>query len=422
MVQCQCIKRDGKQCIRSAGAGINRNPLYCWQHQQASGLQQGSGLEEEDENHPSRNLSILSGPTKFSFYPDVNGIRILLLGERHDTKGLCSEYDLSLKGGRIYEVHKWLGDLAKNAPECLDILVEQPFLLNDQEYEKEIDRGTDLISYSSPLAAIIKEFEKCQIILKKDPCYSPHLRYHYIDLRRIVTGKSAVVQMGNLVYEGYSTMVKYKFNFPVSWVDVLLETDFKYVDDERTILSYVIGVDLSQSSQEIYEQYMISLSENLKEQASQIYYGIDLDPFTYDHKRDFLYMKNLHNKINKEVEKMDTSIDRKEFLETLLNVYLDHQGLSLGEKIFLIPMDLYLLTRLFINFDQAKMNRGPPGCHQNKIIKNAIIYAGWDHTDIYDAFIAEFFGVYPEIEVDLQMGKKSQSQCIKFLQPFDFFA
>src|SRR5437016_10755421 len=33
MVQCQCLKSNGKQCTRDASIKLGDNSLFCWQHQ-----------------------------------------------------------------------------------------------------------------------------------------------------------------------------------------------------------------------------------------------------------------------------------------------------------------------------------------------------------------------------------------------------
>ena len=87
--------------------------------------------------------------------------------------------------------------------------------------------------------------------------------------------------------------------------------------------------------------------------------------------------------------------------------------------IFDIEMDLYFLLRLFIIFDEKKMNRGPVYCRDLKYkeIKNAIVYAGAYHIDIYLLFLKQYFGIEPEINIQ----NDSDNKCLEFEKPFDFF-
>ena len=418
MSRCSAFKSNGKQCIRSSSRD---NHLYCWQHQQhLKTYISGEGFPHKDPIsftggyldepiYPSRNLSILSGVTKFNFYPDVNGKRILLLGEYHDKIGLCPYYFCHNKppGCYIYDVDEWLADLARDAPECLDIFVEQPVLINNQS------GGGNLIIYDSGLDAVIDKFKKCNVILKQEACYSDNLRYHYIDFRRLLSGELKINSSMTDYYLGYYGGWK-------NWSQILWKIDLKYTqlgstDHERKILSYVINLDHSQSSQELYEQYMRDLLSELKQEMEESM--AVSEEYSYNKNKDVRYLKQFHSRINKEMSKMDPSIDKKKFLETVLDVYLDDESMSLGDRIFLIPMDLYVLTRLFIHFDEEKMTRGPLGCRNNSMIKNAIIYGGQDHIDNYAEFIRRFYDIEPEIDIELDREKK----CIEFSEPFDFF-
>lgn len=49
MVQCQCIKSDGKQCTRDASTKKADNPLFCWQHQKCTKLATGVNKSQKIE-------------------------------------------------------------------------------------------------------------------------------------------------------------------------------------------------------------------------------------------------------------------------------------------------------------------------------------------------------------------------------------
>ena len=98
--------------------------------------------------------------------------------------------------------------------------------------------------------------------------------------------------------------------------------------------------------------------------------------------------------IDKELAKMDKSIDKTKMLETLLDAYMKMQNIyPYFVLIMQIPMDIYFLSRLFIKFDKRKMKtRGPESCRSAKYrqIKNAIMYGGAAHIMIY----VTFFNLY----------------------------
>ncbi len=136
----------------------------------------------QKRNHPSRNLKKLSGVDTFVFFDNILGKRILLLGESHEYEGLCEEdededagYDPDWKEKSV-EVQYWLPNLCKNAPECIDVLIEA-------EYATYKYFGGE-----SPLDDTLKKFEDCQQMSKeKNLCKKlyPYLRFHNVDARTI---------------------------------------------------------------------------------------------------------------------------------------------------------------------------------------------------------------------------------------------
>src|SRR5438128_2094085 len=130
MTRCQCLKNDGRKCTRMASTKTGDDPLYCWQHQKCQ-IKSTQIVEKPKKKSTQivetvsplplwRRLTFLSGPISFVFYPNLNGKKILLMGEQHKMLNLCS---LNLcpvskqkkKVCQIYEIHQWLKDLAINA-------------------------------------------------------------------------------------------------------------------------------------------------------------------------------------------------------------------------------------------------------------------------------------------------------------------
>ena len=64
-----------------------------------------------------RKINNLSGPIFLSYYPNLEGRRILILGERHDNESIC-------KDKNVYEVHQWIKDLAENSSYEIDLFLE----------------------------------------------------------------------------------------------------------------------------------------------------------------------------------------------------------------------------------------------------------------------------------------------------------
>ena len=141
--QCQCIKSDLQKCSRQASKVDGTNPNYCWQHQ----------LSPLDL-HASRRLTQLSGPISFYLYPNIHGKKILLIGEQHHLKNLCPSSNQCLQTTKCvsYDIDNWLYDLAIASPECLDILIEQDYVVSPVELNKIVNqKGGRLLDYGYPL-------------------------------------------------------------------------------------------------------------------------------------------------------------------------------------------------------------------------------------------------------------------------------
>ena len=116
---------------------------------------------------------------------------------------------------------------------------------------------------------------------------------------------------------------------------------------------------------------------------------------------------------------MDRNIDSVRFFNVLLDVYMSIEYDSFLITLGVVQLDVYFLLRLFITFDEKKMERGPSGCQNSRYrqIKNAIFYGGAGHVDIYKDFFHRFFGKSPSISTVSQTNTK----CLTFDEPFDFF-
>lgn len=125
--------------------------------------------------------------------------------------------------------------------------------------------------------------------------------------------------------------------------------------------------------------------------------------------------------INKELNKLDPRINRVEFLETLCNVER-YVGKPTYNGLLTLPMDTYLLLRLFTSFDKSKMSRGPRYCQDDyySTPRHIIVYVGGMHVIIYNEFIKSFFNTQPEISISSDMETK-YSSCITLSKPLMFF-
>jgi hypothetical protein len=308
----------------------------------------------------------LSGCNFFSYYPNVNGRKILLLGESHTMKNMC---DASKNATYVWD---WIKDIAMNSNECTDILLEQ-----DYTVENETDTWVD-----TPLGYTRKVLYN----LKSDVT-----RYHRSDLRSFfekTTIESIFVQMYNE-----------DMNMSMKAESLLNPMVFSI------ILDYMLMIDTSVSAKKIYESFCNNLYTSIykKSVPSELKRIFNI--------HDTIYIK----KVKKELSKMDSSIDKKRVLQTLKSIYMTLTDRYNIDILMLIPMDLYVLTRMFISFDSKKMKRGPFLCESYKTMKNIIFFGGSLHSRIYNQFIKEYFGITPSIyryDVD--------SKCTLFEKPFLF--
>jgi hypothetical protein len=333
---------------------------------------------QTNEHHPSRKLKGISGPNFMVFFPNVVGKRILLLGEKHNVKDICG--DLKLRKEGVYEVQKWLIDISDNSPECIDIFTELPYnylnrAINDG---KPVPRLKDS---KSPLDAVAAEFKD----RKFKGIRSSKMRLHFMDIRQFSEYHPIA-----LFYAHF----KRRASSPEETADYI-RIQMQYDKVKRYILMYLLGIN--DDGKNAYHDYLSDLFRLI---------NVAHPPFKE-------YEKSYFKIINKEIGKMDEIIDKTRFLNILLEIYMKNFDLITGA--LNIPMDIYCLSRLFIKFDETKMERGPGGCRFFSKPKNVIIYTGANHSRTYESFIKSYF------DIDPTFSQKSYGQCLEFNE-FDFFA
>jgi len=332
-----------------------------------------------------RQLKALSGATLFAHYPNIDGRNILLLGDEHTDQLLCNP---TVKD--VYEIHKWLYDLVKAAPGCVDIMLEIPYLKERQsiKHDKYAGPVKNLRNklYQSPLDAIIHQFFECYSKQKPENCISDKLRLHYIDLRQM-----------DAVYD-----IIHYLSITHSFSKNLL---LKYKPNEKLIYEYIMGYDKSNNAKQVYHSFFADIFK-LHNRSLDIN---KLDDFT----NTFWII------IDKEFKKLDMSNeDKTKFYRAIFNTYVKLGSLFglAGAKIY---MDIYALLRMFIKFDTKKKRSSCPN-----IMKNIIIDAGVHHTLLYIEFFKLYFNQDPDQETFVwneNLLGGSADKCIIFKEPFDFF-
>jgi hypothetical protein len=204
------------------------------------------------------------------------------------------------------------------------------------------------------------------------------------------------------LYYAYWRKLKFE-NDTVKLIDPI------YWDKRKYMYEYLLNLTI-----EINDKGFVLFNKYLKNILDLFKINV---PSDFD-KNNSSYMLNFHKLISKQLSKLDPRIDKKKFLITLLETFINSNS-TLFTNLFILPQDVYFLLRLFIKFDLDKMSRGPTNCHDsnNVIINNAIVYAGVYHSMIYQKFIENYFDIKPLIEIN----QPEDQKCIEFDQPFDFF-
>ncbi len=341
----------------------------------------------------SRQLKILSGPNFFAFFKSIDGRKILLLGESHNVENICQYGDINLpKHNYIYEVQNWFSDLAMITNQCFDLFVEDQYHTNPDNNSIIQNNYQRLSNYHSPLTAVVIRFANHRTEFTK-------IRYHYIDVRTYYDiDNNFSSPFDDLFFNNDDSDSNYCL------FDQTESIDEKHDEYKQHIISYISGFDRSKKAQKHFENYLSDLFEMI---------GKNYDPKNYEK-----YMEHYFKLIDKEISKIDKKYTRQAFYKNLLDIYYEFSEGILCDFVFIIPMDIYFLSRSLIQFDQKKINRGPNNCSGQQI-KNIIFYGGAYHANIYMKFYEKFFNQEPTIYID---NIDPFEQCIVFDQPFDFLA
>lgn len=396
--RCQGVTRETTPCQHPATHGS-----YCWQHQV---------VHPDYANHADHpSLLALSGPSQLTWYRNILGRRILLLGEYHLEEGLCtedtqrkrSERGIGETRGTVMNVVDWIDHLVTTHPgTCLDVLVESPYVMSTQHGEQLRKDYRETYSLICPIYRMVDKFPHSHQRHKIQPC---QFRYHFIDIREMDTQHLSVMSVWK--------------HWWGNWIEEEGGDDLRqiYYPHRQGLYQYLLGLNSSYKSmynQLIDHMYQIALTHpEMKTRSTQ-----ELQQ-AYDHNRGFI--DQYQKLIKKTIQKLDPQINQLLLRKILLSVYMDDTG-DVFQTIHQIPMDLYCLLRIFMVYDETKMSRGPVPCRSShsRINRNMIVLTGQAHTEIYKAWIDRYFQVTPEIHVVKDVSDP-EFQCLRFQQPFDFF-
>uniref|UniRef100_A0A6C0AFC6 Protein kinase domain-containing protein n=1 Tax=viral metagenome TaxID=1070528 RepID=A0A6C0AFC6_9ZZZZ len=361
-------------------------------------------LEEEKDKkeflHEQRNLEVLSGPIQFVFFPDINGQRILLLGENHSVENICKDKLLNYQ-----EVHDWLFGLSLITPTCLDIFVETDI----KDRNSVIDlRERKLEDYDCPLNAIRGKFEICNLTKnRREKCIIDNIRYHLVDIRELdMKYEKFIVMLRSLESQNVIFSDEHFFN-----IEEISKKFFK------EIFLYLSGLDENSiGKREYYKILELLLKNYYKKNFLMSLFKSKYKEYIREYEE---YRRQYKILINKQLRKIE-NFNMTHFLESLFNAYFKKGSIEDFTNMLIdINMDVFFLLRYLHTYDSEKMMRGPEKCRTEEFNKSkySIVYGGAAHTETYKRFFIDYYNVNPIIDIL----NNSDNQCIKLPYSFDFF-
>lgn len=366
--------------------------------------------ESGDKLHNSRKLERLAGVNYFVYFKDINhgGLnkRLLLIGENTSEGGSCDD-DFS-------PVHKWLYELAKNAPVCLDLFVEAKIkgldakVSNGLEDNDFIDSSEtmmkhaekDLNKYQSGINAIASTFNQCDIRTHAE-CPIEKLRYHLIDARyfknnispMVVLFKEKIKILGGTGDQSEKDQLEENYDA----AERFAKNHFK------TLLHYFMGFKDDEENRTIFEEYIRIHTKGILLEIP------DIEGYMAE------YLKLIKKQIKKNKSFNDNKDKKiKNFYNRLFKVYENRRNETTIFKILLaIPMDVYFLLRYLHRYDDNK-NR-VIGCDSDTAY-NSIVYASAEHLKTYTEYFKEL-----NFKPEIKKIHENTGRCMTLDDEFDFF-
>ena len=361
-------------------------------------------------------MKTLSGPTHFEYFPDINGKRLLLLGERHNIENIC-KINPNIKN--VQEVHNWLLELAMTTPTCLDLFVETYI---NEYYQTDITKP--LNEFNSPLTAIRQKFEFCNLTKGKNivrtKCPIDNLRYHLVDVRELES-RSFRTDESYTTFDDLNKMLVDK-KLLLAQIDMDTIKNILTVNYDN-IINYISGLYEDQIGKKMYYKILEIMLKNYDKEKgifSKLLFKSKYKKYIESYENYRINYLKLINKQKNKIKNLNTDF----FMDCLKNAYKEIT--SSYKDIFIkfyitildINMDVYCLLRYLHVYDNNKLERGPEKCRSKEFNQNkySIIYGGSAHIITYGNFFKEYYNIEPEIRI-----ANSVSSCITLPKEFDFF-
>lgn len=277
--------------------------------------------------------TLLIGPITMSeMYSARYDKHVYILGDYHDKKTVCQAK------GEKFPITDFFHYLIENTPGIIDFFLELEYLSKTVEPFK---KGTILNALfgDSYIDDVRKEFANCLTIDKKN-CEYPNVRMHYADIR--YSSRYTPFLMLNwmdFVNERNEKMIDYLFKKRADELKIFPITFQKLIEGNPLITKELMAIHDEKVTDHILEWYRQQFD----------YYVVTQD--------DFLELKEFK--------------DPDEYHSAFIS--LENKLLTMTS----IIMDIYLLARMFRNFEDAPSP------------KKIVIFAGENHALDYRAFFQE---------------------------------
>ena len=374
----------------------------------------------------------IGGPTTLTVHKSEDEKRMVyIFGEEHNDIKDCSMFekekndDWNYKNPDKMTIDYFLYELMKTTPAYLDMYFEFPAFQKSRWYHPSFKFGKT--GYNLP--NLFKKFKNCiGASRSKDDCRLA--RIHFFDAR-FKSLDSTICGLSVLTFfvRKFSILTK---NYDKDQdLNKLIEESVSLVKDEQVNkMLNSLGTSNDEEFSDfliksIYEIELISketksgkyqnrgnAQEMIRMESIKSFMEAEILKKAMSYRQEYI---DLVKTILAESKKDITEIDEQEFLDSLDNLKLCIIDTS---SIF---ADIYLLARLFKDFDMTKIEtHGNFITDQPTKAHNVIIYAGNNHSLLYRRFLNEIAG-FEEIASTGKYEEKDVKHCINMEtipQPF----
>ena len=340
----------------------------------------------------------IGGPETLSVHwSDTHKKIIYIFGEHHSSMMECDKLkkeDIGEKwdvpGAKRMSAEYFFGELIRTTDTFIDIFFEFPAM---KMKSKEYSDGFVGFYKTYRINKIFEKFKDCVEYSKRSARKCKLSRVHYFDTRKYDSGKGDVVGT-NII----SWFRLYTFNITNTFYKEAWAGRFKFLFEKHECYTRMIKI-LGSFDDKLISQFLISqtLTENKytekeldKFDSDNPYFLLIISFMEEEYKDSINNYKLLWKKEGEIILKYlkpekETPPTDEEFIKSYMNIYNSTVGVNA------INSDIYLLSRLFKDFDLTKMEeKAYVGATDQPVrATNVIIYTGDRHAERYRKFLKE---------------------------------